>query len=71
MGIWNNTLQFSCFYNLKEEIMNEKIIDSIEELRDSFGLPSGRAAQKEMPSLDKHAIGFIELSPFLIIATAT
>ena len=71
MGIWNNTLQFSCFYNLKEEIMKEKIIDSIEELRDSFGFPSGRAAQKEMPSLDKHAIGFIELSPFLIIATAT
>ena len=52
MGIWNNTLQFSCFYNLKEEIMKEKIIDSIEELRDSFGFPSGRAAQKEMPSLD-------------------
>ena len=51
--------------------MTEKTIDSLEELRDSFGFPSGRAAQKEMHSLDKHSRAFIELSPFLIIATAT
>ena len=51
--------------------MTEKTIDSLEELRDSFGFPTGRAAQKEMPCLDKHAQAFIELSPFLIIATAT
>ena len=51
--------------------MTEKTIDSLQELRDSFGFPSGRAAEKEMSCLDKHARAFIELSPFLIIATAT
>ena len=61
---------FPVVTKIKEEKMTDKTIDSLEELRDSFGFPTGRAAVKEMPSLDKHSRAFIALSPFLVIATA-
>lgn len=44
-------------------------ITSEEQLRELYKAPSGRAVAKEQHSLDKHARGFIALSPFLLIGT--
>ncbi len=44
-------------------------IKSEKELTDLYGLPGERAKNKELKKLDKHAIHFIETSPFLVLAT--
>jgi PPOX class probable FMN-dependent enzyme len=41
-----------------------------ETLRAHFGQVSPMAEKKVMPGIDRHASHFIELSPFLVIATA-
>lgn len=50
--------------------MTEHVIDTFEELRSSYGEPSERAAKKTLDRLDGHCRRFIELSPFLVLATA-
>ncbi len=44
-------------------------IENATQLRKLYGLPSERASKKQLSALDKHAINFIEKSPFLILST--
>ncbi|MCX5497437.1 pyridoxamine 5'-phosphate oxidase family protein [Kaistia dalseonensis] len=44
-------------------------IESIQSLRAIYGEPMGRSVAKQLDHIDKHCRRFIELSPFLIIAT--
>ena len=44
-------------------------ITSVEQLRQLYDLPKGRAKDKQFDSLDKHSIHFIENSPFLVLST--
>lgn len=46
-------------------------INNKEQLRELYGYPKGRAKDKVFGSLDKHAINFIENSPFLTISTVS
>ena len=50
--------------------MTDHVIDTFEELRGNYGEPSERAAKKTLDRLDGHCRRFIELSPFLVLATA-
>ena len=45
-------------------------VKNASQLREIYGFPSGRAKDKVMSALDKHAIHFIKTSPFLILSTA-
>lgn len=45
-------------------------ITTLSELRQLYGPASVRAVKKEIPALDTHAIQFIGLSPFVVIASA-
>ncbi len=44
-------------------------IETQSQLRELYNNPSGRASKKELPALEKHAINFIETSPFLVVST--
>ena len=44
-------------------------IDDTGSLRQGLGVPVAMTANKEMPTLDKHARQFIEMSPMLFIST--
>jgi len=44
-------------------------IESKEELRKLYGFPKGRAKNKQLGSLEKHSIKFIQCSPFVAIST--
>jgi PPOX class probable FMN-dependent enzyme len=44
-------------------------ITTLSELRQLYGPASERAAKKEIPALDAHAVQFIGLSPFVVIAS--
>ncbi|WP_193164862.1 pyridoxamine 5'-phosphate oxidase family protein [Microbulbifer hainanensis] len=44
-------------------------IESEENLRELYGFPKGRAKDKQLNALEKHAINFIEHSPFALIST--
>ncbi|WP_242158338.1 MSMEG_1061 family FMN-dependent PPOX-type flavoprotein [Aestuariivivens sediminis] len=44
-------------------------ITSIQELRELYGFPSGRAKLKVLHSLEKHSINFVEQAPFLVLST--
>jgi PPOX class probable FMN-dependent enzyme len=46
------------------------MIESIEALRQLYSPPGGRALQKQLTTLEKHSKRFIELAPFLVIASA-
>ncbi len=50
--------------------MNDKHqIKNLEELRDLYGYPSERAELKVLNRLEKHAIHFIEKSPFVLVGS--
>jgi len=44
-------------------------INTIDQLRELYDQPNGRATGKQMSKLDTHATNFIEKSPFLILST--
>jgi PPOX class probable FMN-dependent enzyme len=46
------------------------VIDSRNALRRLYPEPSGRAAAKELDHLDRHCRRFVELSPFVVVASA-
>lgn len=50
--------------------MAEHVIDTVEELRSRYGAPSERAVRKSLDRLDRHCRRFIELSPFVVLASA-
>ena len=45
-------------------------ITTLETLRQHYADPKERAVRKEIPALDRHCRRYIELSPFLILATS-
>jgi PPOX class probable FMN-dependent enzyme len=45
-------------------------ITTLEALRQLYGPASERSLKKEMPSLDAHAIRFVALSPFVVLASS-
>ncbi len=50
--------------------MAKEIIKSLSELQSHYGPPGDLAVDKEMTALDEHCRRFIEISPFIVIATA-
>ena len=44
-------------------------IKNTNQLRELYDLPSGRAKDKLLKSLEKHSVYFIEKSPFVVIST--
>ncbi len=50
--------------------MDVDVIEDIAEIRDIYGEPGERAVKKQLPRLEKHSRAFIELSPFVVIASA-
>ena len=50
--------------------MAEHVIETVKELRSSYGAPSERAVKKALDRLDRHCRRFIELSPFVVLASA-
>ena len=50
--------------------MANHVIGTVEELRGSYREPSERAVKKSLDRLDRHCRRFIELSPFVVLATA-
>lgn len=46
-------------------------ITNQKQLRELYGYPKGRAKDKVLPKLDKHAINFIDTSPFLVMSTSS
>ena len=50
--------------------MTTNLITTLEALRTLYGPAGERALKKEMPSLDTHATRFIELSPFVVLASS-
>ena len=44
-------------------------IESVERLREVYKAPSERAVAKQLSRLDRHCKRFIELSPFVLLAT--
>jgi PPOX class probable FMN-dependent enzyme len=45
------------------------VIEDLSEIREIYGQPQERAVKKQLPRLEKHSRAFIELSPFLVIAS--
>jgi PPOX class probable FMN-dependent enzyme len=45
------------------------MIDTTDTLRELYGPARGRSVQKQLARLDRHASRFIELSPFLVLAS--
>lgn len=45
-------------------------VTSVDALRELYAAPGERAVRKQLSSLDPHCRRFIELSPFLVLATA-
>ena len=50
--------------------MDQHHIKSVAELKSHYGAPGDLALNKEVTALDGHCRRFIELSPFVVIATA-
>jgi PPOX class probable FMN-dependent enzyme len=46
-------------------------IDSIEQLRTLYPAPTERAVRKQLAALDVHCRRFIELSPFVVLASSS
>lgn len=45
------------------------VIEDLSEIREIYGHPQERAVKKQLPRLEKHSRAFIELAPFLVIAS--
>ena len=50
--------------------MSDHLIESAEDLRSLYGEPSELALRKSLDRLDRHCRRFIELSPFVVLASA-
>ncbi len=50
--------------------MSRARIETVDALRSLYPPPVGPSAKKVMPSLEKHSRRFLELCPFLVLATA-
>ena len=50
--------------------MTDHLIETAQDLRGRYGEPSENAARKSLDRLDRHCRRFIELSPFVVLATS-
>ena len=50
--------------------LGENMIETLADLRNRYSQPGQRALQKQLTRLEKHSKRFIEMSPFLVIASA-
>ena len=50
--------------------MTDHVIETAEDLRSRYGEPSANAVRKSLDRLDRHCRRFIELSPFVVLATS-
>ena len=50
--------------------MTDHVIETAEDLRSRYGEPSTNAVRKSLDRLDRHCRRFIELSPFVVLATS-
>ena len=46
-------------------------IENESQLRELYGYPKGRAKDKVLNHLEKHAINFVKTSPFLVMSTSS
>ena len=44
-------------------------IETVEQLRELYSFPKGRAVDKQLSQLEKHSINFINHSPLVVIST--
>lgn len=51
------------------KIAHHRMIKTVEELRRLYAEPGERAVRKQLSRLDRHCRRFIELSPFVVIAS--
>jgi PPOX class probable FMN-dependent enzyme len=51
--------------------MSSHDVTTLEQLRDLYGHPGERAVRKQRPRLDDHCRRLIELSPLVLLATAS
>lgn len=56
--------------NVNQFLTTIMYIESEQQLRDVYGHPKGRAKDKQLSSLERHSISFIQRSPFVIIGTS-
>lgn len=49
--------------------MESRVIGSVQELRALYAEPSERAIRKQLDRLDVHCGRFVEMSPFVVLAT--
>lgn len=54
----------------KAKNTGDSVIDDLQRLRALYPPPGERALRKQMGALDRHALRFIELSPFVVLSTA-
>ena len=57
------------FLKYDEATMTENKITTVNQLRELYDFPRGRAKDKVLEALEKHAINFISKSPFLLISS--
>ena len=50
--------------------MTDHLIETAEDLRSRYGEPSENSVRKSLDRLDRHCRRFIELSPFVVLATS-
>lgn len=46
-------------------------VETVEQLRALYAMPKERAVRKQLSSLDRHCRRFIELSPFVVVASSS
>jgi hypothetical protein len=56
--------------SLQTRAKEAAVIDSEQRLRALYPAPGERALRKQMARLDRHALRFVALSPFVVLATA-
>jgi uncharacterized protein len=49
--------------------MPNRYLETVDDLRQLYDLPSARAVGKQLAALDAHCKRFIELSPFVVLST--
>jgi len=54
----------------KAKNTGDSVIDDLQRLRALYPAPGERALRKQMRALDRHALRFIALSPFVVLSTA-
>ncbi len=62
--------QFGYAPQLNAQPMTAPHITTLAALRDLYGPARERSLKKEIPSLDAHAVQFIGLSPFVVLASS-